>query len=398
MYHKLVCFSKRRQIIYLALTTFALSACDINIGGDGKRDSQETGAKIDPNSIVQVALLVPKGSGDPKLERLSNSFVNAAHLAMSDFPNIRIKLNVYATAGNESQAASVAKKAVSDGAKIIIGPLFAASANAVGNTVKANNINVLSFSNNTEIAGGNVFVLGNTFQNKADRIVSYANYRGYKRIAAVTSKNLAGQIATNSIRKAARKYGSTYTGNFSYPLSSDGINTASPIISGKIKTTRTTALVLSADFGNGLSTIANGLLNAQVHPTNIKYLGITRWDIPTESLAVSGLQGGWFTLPDSQAINKFENHYQKKYGHKPHPLAGLSYDGVYAIAKLLASGSPYALTKSRLTDRKGFHGAFGLFRLKRDGTNQRALAIAEVVNGRYRLISSAEQVFHGKNR
>jgi hypothetical protein len=58
-------------------------------------------------------------------------------------------------------------QAVQDGAKIIIGPVFAQDAAAAGRAVAPRGINVLSFSNNTAVAGGNVFVLGNTFDNTA---------------------------------------------------------------------------------------------------------------------------------------------------------------------------------------------------------------------------------------
>ena len=73
-------------------------------------------------------------------------------------------------------AVAQANKAADEGAKIILGARFFAdiampSAKCDG----AQGINVLSFPNNTDIAGGNVFVLGNTFDNVADRLVKLAS-------------------------------------------------------------------------------------------------------------------------------------------------------------------------------------------------------------------------------
>jgi hypothetical protein len=52
-----------------------------------------------------------------------------------------------------------------EGAAIILGPVSADEANAAGVAVAASGVNVLAFSNNPTIAGGNVFLLGSTFQN-----------------------------------------------------------------------------------------------------------------------------------------------------------------------------------------------------------------------------------------
>ena len=41
-------------------------------------------------------------------------------------------------------------------------------------------VNVLAFSNNPDIAGGNVFVLGPTFQNTANRLASLRRAAGQK--------------------------------------------------------------------------------------------------------------------------------------------------------------------------------------------------------------------------
>ena len=118
------------------------------------------GQTIDTGAPVPVALLVPSGSGNSGDETLAASLKQAAELAISDLEGVKIDLRVYSTAGNAGKAAEMASKAVDDGAKIILGPVFAEEANAAAVAVASRDINVLSFSNNTDIAGGNVFVLG----------------------------------------------------------------------------------------------------------------------------------------------------------------------------------------------------------------------------------------------
>ncbi len=70
---------------------------------------------------------------------------------------------------------------------MILGPVFAGAANAAGVAVADQGINVLAFSNNTGIAGGNVFVLGPTFQNAADRLTRYAARQGKGSIFVVNA-------------------------------------------------------------------------------------------------------------------------------------------------------------------------------------------------------------------
>ena len=94
------------------------------------------------------------GSGNGSDDLLARNLENAARLAIADLQGVNIKLSVYNTAGNPAQAAAVAVQAVDAGAKIIIGPLYAEAANAVGVAVSGRNVNVLAFSNNTQIAGG----------------------------------------------------------------------------------------------------------------------------------------------------------------------------------------------------------------------------------------------------
>ena len=152
-------FDLRRPFarIGAVLSALALAACEpVGIGATGP----QTGPMIDPSQPVQVAMLVPAGAGSADLDWLARSLTNSAKMAAADARGATIDLRIYEAGADPAQAVAQANKAAADGAKIILGPLFADSANAVGNAMAPQGINVLSFSNNTDIAGGNVFVLG----------------------------------------------------------------------------------------------------------------------------------------------------------------------------------------------------------------------------------------------
>jgi len=338
------CFADARKAavrVFILMTLILVSACTVptRLG-----ETQNTGQRIDPNAPVQVALLVPGGTGNEG--RLSASLENAARLAISDLNGVQINLRVYNTAGDPLQAARVANAAVDDGAMIILGPLFGEAANAAGVSVANRNVNVLAFSNNPAIAGGNVFVLGTTFSNTATRLVQYAGRQGINRYTA------------------ARNGGSD-------------------------------AVFFTGDASSDLPFILNGLNSAGLSGSEAKFIGLTRWDANVEVLTSSAAQGGIIALPDQALIGAFESRYSATYGDRPHPLAGLAYDGIAAIGALVAQGNANALTKNALTTSQGFQGTGGIFRFLPNGLNQRGLAIAEIRNNQVITLEAAPRSFGG---
>ncbi|MEL6617993.1 MAG: penicillin-binding protein activator [Pseudomonadota bacterium] len=384
-----------RRVAMLPVLALALAGCDPaalgNIGGA----IGSSGPRIDASAPIPVALLVPRGSGQASDDLLARNLENAARLAMRDLNGVQIDLRVYGTAGNASTAASQAAQAVSDGARIILGPLYAEAANAAGVAVAPRGVNVLAFSNNTTIAGGNVFVLGPTFQNTADRLVSYAASQGRDRIVVVHAQDVAGQLGRNAIQQAASRSGATVVGSIDYPLSQQGVVAAIPQIKAAINNNAGNAVFMTAPTAAGLPLLTQLLPEAGVSPTTTQFIGLTRWDIPPQTLDLPGVQGGWFALPDPARSGAFRSQYEAAYGSAPHPLAGLAFDGIAAIGALASQGKSDALTTGALTQGAGFQGATGIFRLRGDGTNQRGLAVATVQNNQVAIISPAPRGFGG---
>ncbi|MCK8464235.1 penicillin-binding protein activator [Aliiroseovarius sp. S1339] len=370
-----------------ALGLTVLAACGVQ-GPQG-------GQSINPGKPVPVALLVPGGSGSANDANLASSLENAARMAMAELSGVEIDLRVYNTGGSPNQAAAMATKAVNDGAKVILGPVFAQSANAAGVAVARRNVNVLSFSNNTGIAGGNVFVLGNTFENTANRLVRYAARSGKGRIMVLHGNDQAEVQGSNAIRAAIANSGATLAGTASFELSQNGIVNAMPAISSKVKSSGAQSVFFTSGTSGALPFLAGLLPENGVNPASTQFIGLQRWDIPSNALALPGIQGGWFALPDPGLSSRFASRYQARYGASPHPIAGLAYDGIAAIGALAKSGRSNALTTTALTQSQGFVGVNGIFRLRPNGTNERGLAIAQVRNNQVVVIDPAPRSFGG---
>ena len=384
---KLVSFARTaRKALGLGVATAALSACVGALPGSG-------GGGVRGDGPVQVALLVPYGSSRGTDTTVARSLENAARLAAADLGAGVIDITVYPTQGTPGGAQAAATQAVGAGAQVILGPLYADNAAAAGVAASGSGVPVLSFSNNTSIAGGNVWVLGNTFQNTAERLLSYAARQGRNRVLVTHAANEAGQIASAAIAAAAPRTGAQITGAVGYELSQAGIQAAVPGIADQARRTGSNGIFLTGNTAGDLPVISQLLSEAGIGGEEFRYIGLTRWDIPAEALALPGLQGGYFALPDQGTLAQFEARYRGANGSAPHPIANLAYDGIAAVGAIAARGQ--TVGRGTLTSRSGFAGTGGAFRLRGDGTIQRALAVAQVVDRRARIVSPAPANFGG---
>ncbi|SHF15041.1 amino acid/amide ABC transporter substrate-binding protein, HAAT family [Litoreibacter ascidiaceicola] len=387
MFNLLGSARKGARAVLAVVAAAALSACDVDLSQVGGGAS---GAKSD-GSAVNVALLVPYGSATPGDDGLARALENAARMAAADLGAGKVNITVYKTAGQAGTAASVASQAVAAGADIILGPLRSDAANAAAVAVAGSKVNVISFSNNTSIAGGNLFVLGNTFDSIASRLMGYASSQGRSRVVVVYPRTPVGQIARSAIVKATAGTNVQIVGDGSFEFSEQGIVSAVPTIANTIKESGATAIMLTSDSTGALPLLAQLLPEKGISPSVTKYIGLTRWDVPPQTLSLPGVQGGWFALPDPAPVAQFNSRYRSTYGDSAHPLAGLAYDGIAAVGALAAK--KLAMTKGNLTQSSGFKGVNGVFRFKADGTNQRAMAVAQVTNNQVQIIDPAPKSF-----
>lgn len=366
----------------------ALSACETGTAPSGPSAGYN-------GAPVAVALLVPSGSGQATDDLIASGLENAARMAIADLGGVSIDLRVYSTAANPDTAAAMATKAVDEGAKIILGPFYALEANKAGAAVASRGVDVLTFSNNPAIAGGNVFILGQTFNSTADRLASYAVGKGLTRIMVVSDQNPQGDAGKAAIQSAIGRAGGTVAAVGSYEFSQNGIVQAVSAIASSAKSSSAQAVFLTADTGGALPLLTQLLMENGISPATTQYIGLTRWDIPSANLSQPGVQGGWFAMPDPGLAQQFQSRYQSANGALPHATAGLAYDGIAAIGALIKQGGPGSLTSSGLTQGSGFVGVNGIFRFLSSGVNERGLAVAQIINQQVTIVDPAPRAFGG---
>lgn len=382
-----------RALGALALVTGmgALAACSTP-----RAVTQTDGLAVDPSQPVRVALLVPLGSGDPGREQLGRGMVNGAQLAQSDLRNAAIDLKIYHSAASSAGGASAASQAVAEGAQIIVGPFFSTATAGAAPVAAGAGLTVISLSNNPEVAGQNVYIIGNTFNNTADRLVAYGMARGLRNFGVVHPQGLEGDTARAAVASAVQSRGGNLVGSESYSLSVASIQAAAGPIAARLTSSGANAVILTDGPTGGLSFIAEGLRDNGLAASQAQFLGLQRWDASAEALTQPSLQGGAFATPDPGLLAAFEGRYRNTYGEAPSAPASYAYDAVAAVGALIAEarsagGSPFST--GRLTQPAGFAGVNGPFRFMPNGTNQRNLAIIEVRDGQAIVAERAPRSF-----
>ena len=383
--------SPRRRLLatFAALAgSLALSACDVQMPAVGGNSGQ----RVDTARAVEVALLVPQTGSAAEV---GQSLERAARLAVQDLSGAEIDLDIYDTGGTEAGAVAAAEAALAAGNKIIVGPLFGGNAAAVGRVAAARNVNVLSFSNNPAIAGGNVFILGSTFDSAANRLVRYATSQGKNRIFVIHGQDAAEIAGRDAITSAVARSSASLAGVASFPVSQQGIIDALPGIARQVRGSGADTVFLTSGTQDALPFLAELLPENGIAAPDYQIIGLQRFDQPSSALTLRGIQGAWFALPDRSLTNQFAARYQAAYGARPNPIAGVAYDGIAAIGGLIASGDANALTAGSLTRARGFSGVSGPFRFLPSGGNERSLDVAQVQNNQVVVIDPAPRSFGG---
>ncbi|MGY6547922.1 MAG: penicillin-binding protein activator [Roseinatronobacter sp.] len=376
----------RRGMLGLLAASVVVAGCDVQsvgIAGSG------------PARPAVVALMLPGGDGNFERQLLSQELENAARMALADLDGLPIELRVYQVGISPNRGAALAAQAINDGAQIILGPLHAQVAEAVGPVAMQAGVNVLSFSNNPAVAGRNVFLLGPTFENTATRLLGFAAAQGRGRVMIVSEETGAGQVAEQAIRSAAQRTPASIVATQSYPFSQTGIAAAIPRIAQAARASGAQSLLMTAGSEGALPLLSETLPMNGVSPQDFQFIGLTRWDVPSATLELPGLQGGWFALPDPGLTAQFQARYRAAHGENPSPVAGLGFDAMAVVGSLVRRGGSAPFSREAIAQPDGFVGVTGIFRFRQDGMNERGLAVAEIRNQRVSILSPAPRSFRG---
>src|SRR5262245_50611376 len=178
-------------LIAAVATVLATCTTQLNGGAPTPQPSEDAASASVGDRQVRVALILPL-SAQSNAGVAALSMKNAAEMALAEFKNSNIQLLVKDDGGTLQGAQAGAQQAISEGAEIIIGPLFAQSVSAVGQIARARNIPVIAFSTDASVAARGIYLLSFLPETDVRRIVDFAISRGKRSFAALLPDNAYG--------------------------------------------------------------------------------------------------------------------------------------------------------------------------------------------------------------
>ncbi|WP_234028149.1 penicillin-binding protein activator [Qipengyuania aquimaris] len=327
----------------------------------------------------RVALLVPM-SGDNGA--VGQSIANATTMALLDTNADNIRITTYDTARD---AQSATNEALADGNRLILGPLLGSNVTAVRSTAAAANVPIISFSNDTTVAGPGVFIMGHIPEQSIARSVEYARNQGANTFAVLSPESEYGRRAEAALQSALSSYGGRLIGTERYTRTNTSVVSAA----GRLKTMGGFDTVLIADGGTPSIRGAQAIASP-----SLRILGTERWAGESALLRVEALEGALFSAVTDGRYGGFVTSYEARFGSQPYRVATLGYD---AVLLTLRAARDWQVGRDFPTNvlfqSGGFDGMDGPFRFQRNGIVERALEVRSVSDGGIITVSRAPSGF-----
>lgn len=381
---------KRGARIAFAASALALAACQSVVPrGPGPAPSEPTPTGPDvtqglPTDTLRhrVALLVPMSGPNAGV---GQSIANATTLALLDTKADRVRITTYDTGMG---AAAAVNKALAEGNRLVLGPLLAEDARIIGPIAARANVPVISFSNDSSVAGNGVYIMGYNPNQSIERVVEFAKAKGLSKFAGLVPKGVYGERSGTALLRAVESAGGTVVSMQTFDRSAASMTAAVK----KLQASSSYDALLIADSGRVALQIApivrkNGGANARL-------LGTELWNTDNALAASPVLRGAWFASVSDGLYGQLAGKYRARYGSSPFRLSALGYDAVLLTVRIARDWKPGSVfPAARLRDAGGFSGIDGAFRFGRSGIAERALEVSEVSAGTFTVVAPAPRGF-----
>jgi ABC-type branched-subunit amino acid transport system substrate-binding protein len=316
---------------------------------------------------------------------------NAADLALREFPNSNLQILIKDDRGTPDGARPAATAAITEGAELILGPVFAQAVVATASVAKPAAVPVIAFSTDSTTASKGVYLMSFLPQSDVDRIVTYAASQGKQSLAVLLPANAYGTVVEATLQRVIGNTGGRIVAIERYNLDRTSMQEKATAIAAVIKGGTVNAVFIP-DGGDAAPFLAQILAANGISPTMVQYLGSGQWNDP-RVMAESNLAGGWFPGPDMAGFQAFSARFKAAYGNDPVRNASLAYDAVSLAIGVSTRFGAEGFTDKVLTTPSGFVGVDGAFRFTATGTSQRALAVYRIERGQPIVISPPPTTF-----
>lgn len=327
--------------------------------------------------LVRAGVMLPFSDRRASVRAEAEGMLAGIELALFDYAGENFVILPKDTAGSQSTSLERAGELVEAGADLVLGPLFSANVAATRDVFMFDGTPVVSFSNDSSVAGNGTYLASIAPEAEVAEIVAYTAARGYDYFAFFGPQSTLGMNVEATMRSEVVRNGAQMVASAFYPA-----DTTSPTSEAEYFATSIAAMVESGariavlvpERGNRLRRIAPLLAYYGVDTRQVKMIGTSGWN-DAEVWREPSLKGAWFPAPPTLDVDDFALRYQRQYGRVPSGLAAVAYD---AAAMAIALSLDGELSADEVTNPDGFAGVNGLFRFGYNGLAERSLAIMEI--------------------
>lgn len=326
----------------------------------------------------RIALLLPlSGPQAP----LGAAMQQAAELALFERGNRNVDFLPIDTGGTTAGAAAAARRAVSNGARVIVGPLTAAETSAASSPARAGRVPILAFTNDVAQAGPGVWTMGVTPAQQVRRAMGAAMSGGAQRFGLAAPDDAFGRSLAVAMRRMASEWGLPEPVVLMHPGRASGATVAQDLLA---RASGNLDAVLIGSAGATARAVAAGIAaNASPAP---RMLGHALWAQDASLGQEPALHGALFAAPDPRSRAAFDARYEGAFGERPPRVAGVAYDAAGVAARVVLTPRG----QSGPNTGEVFDGVDGPVRLQPEGQVQRGLALFAVEpSGEARMVEPA---------
>ncbi|MDA7845365.1 penicillin-binding protein activator [Rickettsiales bacterium] len=368
---------------------------------DKKITKGNKGALMRGTRIKYIGLLVPVTG---KYAEIGKQIIDIAALSIKDSRSKNVKIIVFNTGGD--LALDSAKKAAAMGVDVVIGPVLSENTKAIAHIFNEAKIEVISLSNDPEVAKKGVNVFGIAQDSLMSTILSYAKNAGYSNFAWILPSTKYGYKAGKRITyllngmhmmSIVGEYYPTQRRMFStvinrvvfgrkkyFHVNSEGelytINHRDKEKNGsKVVTDPLVEKVVDAIYvdarGSDLGELVKELRSRDLKWNKIGLFSINPF--PSFDIEYARYEEGMMIagVADND-IKQLQVKIKRTFGYKPSRVGILAYDAIATVIYMIEKGN----LGKKLYYNNGYSGYSGDFRFTNSGIVQRRYGIYRVNN------------------
>ncbi|TPN17869.1 ABC transporter substrate-binding protein [Mesorhizobium sp. B2-3-3] len=333
---------------------------------------------------TKVAMLLPLSAPGTAGES-GRKMLDAAKLAMTDLGNPLLTLTVEDTRGEVSYSQQLAIKAITSGAKVVIGPTELPAAQHVAQLSGSNRPPVLALADN--FAGGpGVYAVCLTEADSAAAGAGAIAAKGGKKFVLLVPAGSNAGIVEKRVANSLSVYGATLAVTIPYSAADNGAKAVADM--GSLVEMPDAVIVASGD--GSPSPILIALKAKGIPGKTTSVVGTNRWlDRPIDPL----FEGAYIATLDPRETGPIADRFKTTFKYEPDVNVAYAYDTVALTAGVASALGPASFNRKVFENPSGFRGSTGLFRFRADGSSERSMPFYRIEKGALKLVAKSTSGF-----